>query len=477
MKPVTRALIDQSRPFEIDELFFSTTNPKGIIETGNDIFVRLSGYARGELVSEPHSVIRHPHMPRGAFQLLWTSLLAGKPIAVYVKNLAKDGRYYWVLAFVAPLKTGFLSVRMKPSSPVYALVQQIYRDMVTLEEKLISEGQPPKAAQEASLALLDQALHSSGYQGYDDFMTRALIPAELKARTAALSTQEHQLALARAQERRDTLPSELSGPIRGVRAGMFQLREANDQFGAVLERAFATITGTRKLLDGFKGLELSAVNVSLRAARLGRSGRATMAIATFLSQATEKFRKELDVLVKELDDARTSLGGLVMEMGWSSLESEMALAATDERLASTTLEELEGHHLGLGRLREGLTETVSRLEARSVAFRDAMLRSARRANALRQAALSLEAAYTGGRVESARLPSSSKLAELLDDLGKRLATVHEAVETTQAAAGDLALVDKLSEKAQSALTHTAEQMETLLAALRLDAMRVRQKAA
>jgi hypothetical protein len=79
---------DQERPFGDDELFFSTTDRKGIISSANDVFVRVSGHPRDALIGSAHNIIRHPDMPRAGCKLLWDHLGAGGPFAGYVKNLA-----------------------------------------------------------------------------------------------------------------------------------------------------------------------------------------------------------------------------------------------------------------------------------------------------------------------------------------------------------------------------------------------------
>ena len=86
-----------------DEMFFSTTDLKGIILSGNDVFIRVSKFSKEELIGKPHNIIRHPDMPRIVFKLLWDYIQSGKPIVAYVKNIAKDGSYYWVLATVVPI--------------------------------------------------------------------------------------------------------------------------------------------------------------------------------------------------------------------------------------------------------------------------------------------------------------------------------------------------------------------------------------
>ncbi len=75
----------------------SKTDSKGIIEFANDYFMEISGYEEFELMGQPHNVIRHPDMPKLIFKIMWQELKKGNSIFALVKNLAKDGRYYWVL--------------------------------------------------------------------------------------------------------------------------------------------------------------------------------------------------------------------------------------------------------------------------------------------------------------------------------------------------------------------------------------------
>ena len=59
-------------------------------------------------------------MPKAAFKDLWRELEAGNHWQGIVKNLCKDGRYYWVNAYITPMfekgiLKGYQSVRVKPS--------------------------------------------------------------------------------------------------------------------------------------------------------------------------------------------------------------------------------------------------------------------------------------------------------------------------------------------------------------------------
>ena len=80
------------RRFGAEDLFFSTTDTKGVIRRTNRVFDSLSRYSSEELVGSPHNIIRHDDMPAGAFKLMWDELEQGRSSCVYVLNRAQDGR-------------------------------------------------------------------------------------------------------------------------------------------------------------------------------------------------------------------------------------------------------------------------------------------------------------------------------------------------------------------------------------------------
>lgn len=154
-------------PFAFDELFFSRTDERGIILSGNSVFQRISLYTWEELLRKPHNVIRHPDMPKAVFWLLWDRIKKKEPIGAYVKNRAKDGRYYWVFAIVTPVEGGYLSVRLKPSSDVFQVVVKEYAALVAKER---SDSIKPAD----SAALLLARLVELGFKDYETFMSTAL---------------------------------------------------------------------------------------------------------------------------------------------------------------------------------------------------------------------------------------------------------------------------------------------------------------
>jgi len=134
------------RPEPIDEefkfeqgLIVSSTDLKGIITYVNRKFCEIVGYAREELVGTNHNIIRHPDMPKTAFQELWDTLKSGKEWTGVVKNLRKDGKYYWGYSHIAPIEkdgqvTGYTAARRPASHTEINEVIPIYRDLLEKEK-------------------------------------------------------------------------------------------------------------------------------------------------------------------------------------------------------------------------------------------------------------------------------------------------------------------------------------------------------
>ena len=124
-------------------LITSRTDTNGIITHANEAFVIMSGWNRDELIGAPHSILRHPDMPAAAFKDLWDTVTRGEKWHGYVKNLRKDGGFYWVYATAIPnirhgKVEGFTSVRRKPSREKIASCTELYAKMLAEEKQAVS---------------------------------------------------------------------------------------------------------------------------------------------------------------------------------------------------------------------------------------------------------------------------------------------------------------------------------------------------
>lgn len=130
----------QEIPLDKHKYIMSRTDTNGVIEFGNDYFFEISGYTSRELVGQPHNTIRHPDMPRVIFKLMWDRLKQGKNIFAVVKNLAKDGRYYWVTTKFEIKKhpidntiIGYVAYRQAASEKAKNSISKLYDELLDIE--------------------------------------------------------------------------------------------------------------------------------------------------------------------------------------------------------------------------------------------------------------------------------------------------------------------------------------------------------
>ncbi len=83
-------------------IIISITDKKGIITDVSSAFCEISGYKKEELIGQPHNVVRHCNMPKSTFKGMWQTILNGKIWSGEVKNLKKDGSFYWVKSKIEP---------------------------------------------------------------------------------------------------------------------------------------------------------------------------------------------------------------------------------------------------------------------------------------------------------------------------------------------------------------------------------------
>ncbi len=151
----------------VDDFIVSKTDLQGKITYCNKIFMRLAKYTEEELIGAPHSIIRHPDMPKIVFKLLWDRVKNKEEIFAFVKNLSKDGGYYWVFANVtASLDingniVGYYSVRRKPSDEAINVLSDVYANMIELERS---------GGMEASGKYLNDLLKEKGVS-YDELIS------------------------------------------------------------------------------------------------------------------------------------------------------------------------------------------------------------------------------------------------------------------------------------------------------------------
>ena len=166
IKPTNREVF-----FPASELIVSKTDLKGRLTYVNRLFCSIAGYTEAQVVGQPHSIVRHPDMPRSVFKLLWDTLQSKQEIFAYVVNLAKDGSHYWVFAHVTPTFdergniVGYHSNRRKPDPAQIERIKPIYKTLCAEEARHANAKDGMHASFDAMVGLLKQ----QGV-GYDEFV-------------------------------------------------------------------------------------------------------------------------------------------------------------------------------------------------------------------------------------------------------------------------------------------------------------------
>ncbi|KUF12693.1 PAS domain-containing protein [Pseudoponticoccus marisrubri] len=242
--------------FHLNELFYSRTDTRGVIRAGNSVFHRVAGFEWEELIGAPHKIVRHPDMPRGLFHLMWERIKDGRPTGAYVKNRRKCGRFYWVFALVSPTEGGYISTRIKPSSPLHRMVTELYAEMARREQ---AQGVSPAD----SAAWLRATLREKGYPNYEMFQADA-IAAEYEARAR-----------------------QLGQPVGQVQKRFLDMSRA---IGEVQRE-------TSEMTEAFKAIRTVPMNMRLIASRLENAGGPISAISVNYSQMLEEMTTWVNTFV------------------------------------------------------------------------------------------------------------------------------------------------------------------------------------
>ncbi len=138
-KPLLR---DEEIHLDKYRYILSRTDTRGNITFANDYFCEITGYSTAELIGKPHNLIRHPDMPKVIFKTMWHRLKEEKSITAVVKNLAKDGRYYWVTTKfemerdpVSKQIRGYISYRQAAKHSTVKLISELYARLLAAEQE------------------------------------------------------------------------------------------------------------------------------------------------------------------------------------------------------------------------------------------------------------------------------------------------------------------------------------------------------
>lgn len=302
---------NQESTFNFEELFFSFTDKKSKITSANEVFIRVSKYEKHEIIGKLHNVVRHPDMPGSVFKIFWDYIQADKPVAAYVKNLAKDGSYYWVMALAFPVEDGYLSIRLKPGSELFGKVKKLYADVLAYEKEAERATDRRKALRAAEVYMIEQ-LKTIGFNDYDHFMRNAL-QDEMVNRQKVLDSKGHV-------------------PDFSTLKGEESLNELNNVLKKLLLSS-ENLRGIHKALSGYSNYLLSlarsilllSMNAQVGAAKLNSEDHSLSVVAENMGQQTIAGEKKLTSIKEQLNDFSDMVGNLNFELISTKLQIEMTL--------------------------------------------------------------------------------------------------------------------------------------------------------
>ena len=162
--------IDRAIKLDPSQVIMSKMDSDGTIEYANDYFMEICGYEVFELMGKSVDVLRHPDMPEVIVKLIWERLNKGKNIHALVKNIAKDGSFYWMLTNFktkynkdGSIQSHYANRKAAPNDAIFQ-IEKLYKILLGIEK-----GKGSEIAEKYFQGLLEEK-----QQTYDEFILGVL---------------------------------------------------------------------------------------------------------------------------------------------------------------------------------------------------------------------------------------------------------------------------------------------------------------
>lgn len=417
--------------FRIDEMFFSTTDPRGVIQSGNSVFAWVSGYSMEELVGQPHNIIRHPDMPRVVFRLLWDHLHRDLPVAALVKNMNKVGHYYWVIALVTPVPGGYLSVRFKPSSSVSTKVQEIYGRLRAIE----ADHGNNAAGMDAAGTALACELNQLGFADYGALMWK-LLHDEMKSRDSLTGGLGAGRPVGAAASGTGGTVAVLRSIGDGAARAYVRINTLYDRLDELTSLHEGLSGKSTFVLDLAHSIRFVALSTAIKAAKLGNEGNGLGVIAQFLNDASAQTSSEVRRLTDAIKAITGELHAVIFNLAGARLQLEMMILFARELMEEETGAGAGHEQIGVSRqgMIGGLQQAFQLTMARAVSCLGSLGKHLSGlgivADDLRRTVLTLHVAQVGGKIEASRIKHDDSIMAVLLE-------IHAHIENTARELGEL----------------------------------------
>jgi aerotaxis receptor len=413
---------NHERPFGPHELFFSITDRKGVIRSGNEVFVRISGHPHERLIGTAHNIIRHPDMPRAVFKLLWDTIDKGQPFAGYVKNMAADGGYYWVMALIVPIADGYLSVRFKPTTPYFKVARDLYAKMLATEQAAGTDGDAWRHGMRAAGEQLMAALRDAGFASYEHFM-HVVLSAELVSHRQAMLGAAGDPAARAASEAVSGHPH-LDRVMAACRTVDRDLDELFSRVGGFLESIVTLESKAGFLLDLSAKLQLVSLNALISACRLERGGEGLSVVTEDLARLSRESTVAIDAVTRQLVQLTSSLRETAFRISAAKLQLEMTMFFLRELMTGHAAESgltLEAQtEADIATLLASIVSSATELEAALPRAKEPIPRLVRAQDELASELRRLSSVHVIGKIQATGVEGEAHFRELLDAILEQL---------------------------------------------------------
>lgn len=411
--------------FSYNELFFSVTDPRGVIQFGNSVFSRVAEYEVADLNGKPHNVIRHPNMPKCVFRLLWQTIQSGNPITAYVLNRSKLGKAYWVCATVIPVESGYLSVRTKPASGYFNAIPKLYKTLRNHE----ANGQ----SVDATLETLKKTVRDLGYTSYDE-LSQAILTDEM-TKISELSSFEERAQTMSEAARCCTETSRLS---RNIFSSIMNVANRIKETIVLVQSAFAIDNQIRML----------SFNMTILAEKEDSKAHVLSAVCHQMTSQSDLIHKSINELNLVVSDYRMQVRKVEHHASLVHLQLEMISYFVNVDFAFEELSNIRTSHQ-VRLLVTSATQLLFDIRQTILRFRDTSLRFERLVEEMNQSIVFLEIVRVRGLVESAELSTSgASFEEQVKQISAQLGPYRMAIKKIEE---NLAPIQKLLQVVEASL--------------------------